>query len=68
MRLADVDCEKKCPGEDTHRLLVESSRLAVEAKHLKAWTLILTNEAKHHNVEAPGRIASLKVTQGISPA
>ncbi len=33
MRLADVECEEKCLGDDTNRLLVESSRPNVEAKH-----------------------------------
>ena len=68
MRLADVECEGKCLGDETNRLVVESSRLNVEAKHLNARTPRLADESKHLNVEAPGLITHPKVTEGINRA
>lgn len=56
MRLTTVDREESGPGDDTKHLIVEASRLNVEAKHLKLGAPSLANEAKHLKVEAPNLI------------
>ncbi len=57
MRLTDVDWEESFPGDDTQRLMVEASRLIVEAKHPKVGAPSLAEGAKHPKVEAPELIA-----------
>jgi hypothetical protein len=67
MRLTDVDWEESFPGDDTKRLIVEPSRLIVEAKHPKVGAPSLVDEAKHPKVEALNLIAEPNRPQACNP-